>query len=68
MRAKVGDRLVFEATHVGEPRRIGIVTELHHADGTPPYTVRWVSDAHESLVFPGPDAHIETGEPTPAAG
>ena len=28
-------------------------------DGTPPYRVRWVEDDHETLVFPGPEAHIE---------
>ena len=59
MQAHVGDRLVCEGTHVGDPRRVGIVTGLRHQDGTPPYVVRWISDNHESVVFPGPDARLE---------
>jgi hypothetical protein len=32
---------------------------LHHADGTPPYEVHWLDDGHVTLVFPGPEAHVE---------
>jgi hypothetical protein len=32
------------------------------ADGAPPYTVRWIEDDRESVVFPGPDAQILTPE------
>ncbi len=59
MLAHVGDRLILEGTHVGDPRRIGIITELRHQDGTPPYVVRWLDGGHEALVFPGPDAKVE---------
>ncbi|WP_431920892.1 DUF1918 domain-containing protein [Nonomuraea jabiensis] len=59
MRAAVGDRLVVEGAHQGEPRHIGIIVALHHIDGTPPYVVRWLEDEHETLVYPGPDAHVE---------
>ena len=59
MKAHLGDRLVLEGTHVDDPRRIGIITAIHHPDGTPPYLVRWL-DGHETLVIPGPDARIET--------
>ncbi|BCJ75835.1 hypothetical protein CS0771_53790 [Catellatospora sp. IY07-71] len=59
MRAHVGDRLVLEAIHVGEPRRVGVITELRHPDGTPPYMVRWLDTDRESMVFPGSEAHIE---------
>jgi len=62
MKAHRGDRLILEGTRVGDQRRIGIITELRHADGTPPYVVRWLDTGHEALVFPGPDARIE--EPT----
>ncbi|MEV6970056.1 DUF1918 domain-containing protein [Hamadaea sp. NPDC051192] len=58
MKAKVGDRLIMEGAHVGEARRVGVVMEVRHEDGTPPYLVRWEDD-HEGLVFPGPDSHIE---------
>jgi hypothetical protein len=58
MKARIGDRLVMEGTHVGDLRRVGEIVEVHHEDGAPPYRVRW-PDGHESLVFPGPDARIE---------
>jgi uncharacterized protein DUF1918 len=63
MKAKVGDRLVIDGTNLGEPRRVGVVTEVSHRDGSPPYLVRWLADNHESLVFPGPTARVETGDP-----
>ncbi|MER5419026.1 DUF1918 domain-containing protein [Streptosporangium roseum] len=59
MKAEVGDRLIVESTHLGEPRRIGIITALHHADGSPPYDVHWLDQEHDVMIFPGPDAHIE---------
>ncbi|MEU6719707.1 DUF1918 domain-containing protein [Nonomuraea purpurea] len=62
MKAEVGDMLVIEGAHQGEPRRIGIIIALHHDDGSPPYEVRWLDEEHETLVYPGPDAHIERRE------
>ncbi|GAA1860655.1 DUF1918 domain-containing protein [Asanoa iriomotensis] len=59
MKAKVGDRLVLEGTHVGDPRRYGVVIGLKHGDGSPPYVVRWLDTGHEALVFPGPDSRVE---------
>ncbi|MEV4140932.1 DUF1918 domain-containing protein [Dactylosporangium sp. NPDC049742] len=59
MQAHIGDRLIEEGTHVGDHRRIGVITALRHDDGTPPYVVRWLDTDHEALVFPGSDAHIE---------
>ncbi|GAA2635587.1 hypothetical protein GCM10010399_80450 [Dactylosporangium fulvum] len=70
MHANVGDRLIVEGTRVGDHRREGIITEVRHGDHTPPYTVRWLGENHEALVFPGPDARIlpaegrEAGAPT----
>jgi hypothetical protein len=60
MKAHVGDRLVFEGTHVGDPKRVGVITELRHDDGTPPYEIRWNGSERSTLIFPGPDAHIES--------
>lgn len=60
MKAHVGDRIVVAGVHVGDPRRVGVVTELRHDDGTPPYVVRWLDNGHEALIFPGPDARVET--------
>lgn len=62
MKASPGDRLVVMATHLGEHPRDGEILEVHGADGAPPYLVRWSDDGHESLVFPGPDAHINPTE------
>lgn len=59
MQAKVGDRLVMEGVHVGDPKRIGIIAAVTHPDGTPPYTVRWLDSGRETLVFPGSESHIE---------
>jgi Domain of unknown function (DUF1918) len=67
MLGRVGDKLVKEGTHVGDMRRVGVILELRHEDGTPPYLVRWLDSGHEALVFPGPDARVEPAD-TPAAG
>ncbi|BFU44690.1 DUF1918 domain-containing protein [Krasilnikovia sp. MM14-A1004] len=58
MRAKVGDQLIMEGTHVDDHRRVGRIEEVRHPDGTPPYLVRWV-DGEQTLCFPGPDAHVQ---------
>ncbi|MEV1238949.1 DUF1918 domain-containing protein [Nonomuraea sp. NPDC050022] len=58
MKASVGDRLIVEGTYNHEPRRIGVITELRHDDGSPPYVVHWIDSEHETLVFPGPDARV----------
>ncbi|WP_255429775.1 DUF1918 domain-containing protein [Streptomonospora sp. PA3] len=61
MRAKVGDRLVVEGPRDDLHRRTGVVTQVRGSEGAPPYQVRWLDEdsATESLVYPGPDAHIE---------
>jgi hypothetical protein len=59
MQAKVGDKLVMEGVHVGDRKRVGIISKVSHSDGTPPYTVKWLDSGQESLVFPGSEAHIE---------
>jgi hypothetical protein len=61
MKAKVGDRLIMEGTHIGDGRRVGVVVEVQHADGTPPYVIRWLDTGHRTLVFPGASARIEAG-------
>ena len=49
MKARVGDRLLAD----GDERRTGVIIGLQHADGSPPYVVKWLSDGHIALVFPG---------------
>ncbi|WP_234355345.1 DUF1918 domain-containing protein [Kitasatospora aureofaciens] len=31
---------------------------MHHADGSPPYDVRWSGTGHVAVLIPGPDAHV----------
>ncbi|HET8663806.1 MAG TPA: DUF1918 domain-containing protein [Nocardioides sp.] len=59
MYAAVGDRLVIHSHHLDAPDRDGEIVEVRHADGSPPYLVRWSDTGHESLMFPGPDATVE---------
>jgi hypothetical protein len=56
MRAKRGDWLIEAGG------RRGKITAVKHEDGRPPFLVRWLDTGHETLVFPGPDAHIVTAE------
>ena len=67
MKANVGDRLILEGTHVGDQRRVGVIIAVRTDDGTPPYTVRWLDNGHEALVFPGSDARVERST-LPATG
>ena len=60
MEAKAGDRIVVHGHHAGEPDRSGEILEVRGTGGSPPYRVRWDDDGHEGLVFPGPDASVET--------
>jgi hypothetical protein len=59
MKAHAGDRLVMESAHVGTPRRVGVVLEVHGENGAPPYLVRWEGTGQQTLCFPGPDAHVQ---------
>src|SRR6185312_13282234 len=56
MRAQVGDLLIADGV---ESRRVCEIIRIHHADGSPPYVVRWLSDGHIALMFPG--KHTTTG-------
>jgi hypothetical protein len=58
MQAKIGDWIVVEGATVGQPRREGQIVSMRHADGTPPYEVKWSDTGQISMVFPGPDTHI----------
>lgn len=66
MFATVGDHLIIRGTHLGERLRDGEILEVPHADGGPPYLVRWEDTGRESLIFPGPDAtvhHVDHSTP-----
>jgi nucleotide-binding universal stress UspA family protein len=64
MYAHVGDRIVVRSNHLGGSVRDGEVIEVEHADGRPPYLVRWSDTGHESLFFPGPDAYVDRVGPS----
>lgn len=59
MQATKGDHLVIHGRNVGTGDRRGEVIDVRGEHGEPPYVVRWESDGHEGLVFPGPDCEIE---------
>ena len=62
MKAHVGDWLVINGRVLHTPVRTGRIIEVRNVDGTPPYLVEWLDSDHPTLVFPGPDAHVETAE------
>ena len=61
MELQVGDRLVINSRHVGEPAREGEIVEVIAAESPGRRCrVRW-TDGHESVVVPGPDAVVVRG-------
>ena len=60
MKAKVGDWLVIKGTTTELADQRGLITEVHGADGAPPYVVRWLANGHVATVFPGSDALVVT--------
>ncbi|GGU50461.1 DUF1918 domain-containing protein [Lentzea flava] len=62
MKAKAGDWLVVKGPVLDHGGKRGLIVEVRHEDGTPPYVVRWLDNDHEALVFPGPDAHVVPAE------
>ena len=59
MKAEVGDWVVIKRARLGEPLRRAQIVELRHPDGTPPYLVHWLDTGQVTLLYPGPDAHVE---------
>jgi len=60
MKADAGDWLVIKGTTTELPDQRGLITEVHGADGAPPYVVRWLANDHVATVFPGSDALVVT--------
>jgi hypothetical protein len=67
MKANVGDWLVIKGTTTERSDQRGLITEVHSADGSPPYVVRWLATGHVATVVPGPDAIVVTPEEQEAA-
>jgi Domain of unknown function (DUF1918) len=60
MKVEVGDCLIPD----GDVSRAAIVIGVRNADGSPPYVVRWLSDGHITLAYPGPYTRIVPGDGT----
>ena len=67
MKANVGDWLVIKGRTTELSDQRGLITEVHTADGSPPYVVRWLATGHVATVVPGPDAIVVTPEEQEAA-
>jgi hypothetical protein len=57
MKVKVGDEIVVDAPQTGGATRKGEILEIIERGGIEHYRVRW-DDGHESVFFPGSDAHV----------
>ena len=58
MQSEVGDELVVDSLHIGEPARKGEILEVRVDDGHERYMIRWDDTGHETLFFPGPTSHV----------
>jgi hypothetical protein len=57
MHATIGDEIVVDQSRVGAPPRKGEIREVRGDADDVHYLVRW-DDGHESVFFPGSDAHV----------
>lgn len=55
---EVGDELIVDSLHVGEPARKGEILEVRVDHGRTHYMIRWDDTGHETLFFPGPTSHV----------
>ena len=56
-KGRPGDVIVVEEHHLGEGRRACEVLEVLGTGSREHYRVKW-DDGHESIFFPGNDAHL----------
>ena len=57
MQADVGDNIVVETATLDAPPRRGRILEIIGDGERQHFRVCW-EDGHESVYFPGPDAHV----------
>jgi Domain of unknown function (DUF1918) len=57
MDASMGDRIIVDATRLGQPSRQGEVVGVRGTAPTVHYVVRW-EDGHESIFYPSSTAHV----------
>jgi hypothetical protein len=52
-----GDELLIDGTHLGDRGRTGTILEVLHGGDVVHFRVKW-DDGHESIYYPGVDAHV----------
>ncbi len=57
MQGTIGDEIVVDQSRVGAPPRKGEILEVRGDGDAVHYVVRW-DDGHETVFFPGSDAHV----------
>ena len=58
MHANVGDEIVVDSVHTGEPPRKGEILEVIERDGSQHYRVRWDDDGSDGIFYPGSTSHV----------
>lgn len=61
MTVRVGDWLILKGRDLDQPERRGVILAVR-GEGYPPFTVRWLDDGREALVFPGVDSQVMSVE------
>jgi hypothetical protein len=61
MHANVGDWLVAQSVRPGRSGRRAQILAVH-AGGEAPFTVRWMDNGHEAIMFPGPDSTVVSAD------
>jgi hypothetical protein len=57
MQASVGDEILIDPVHVGEPTRRGEILEILTTNDVTHYRVRWDDNGHETVFYPGSTTH-----------
>lgn len=57
MHANVGDEIVVDPVHVGQPTRRGEILEVLLKNDVTHYRVRWDDNGHETIFYPGSTTH-----------
>lgn len=58
LQARVGDEIVVDSLHLGEPPRKGEVLEVRDQPAPQHYVVRWDDTGHETIFFPASTTHV----------
>lgn len=61
MQVHVGDWLILNDRSQDQPGRRAVILAVRD-EGHPPFTVRWLDDGREALVFPGVDSQVVSRE------